>query len=320
MPLVKKLIFAPFVLIAAFLAIYFYQSILNQYLDVYFKSYGGLFEIGSLVLAIVHISVIFCLYVTFTQSFKYAAILAFVAALIPFIFLSLNLALIIAVLVFLSLILGYFNLQTNLKTYINFQPKTLLNGPIKTLNTLILLSLTVGYFLHTNSIIQTQGFKVPEPLVDWAINTTLQQQGIQVKGEKYYVAQAITQEQINLLKANPQILEQYGVNPSDLDSIVITPETAKNNALKSSMPVQPTLGIKDLLKSQVSASLDQTIKPYLFAIPILLALIFYGTASLIMWVISIFLPLIIIALFWIFEKIGFVKYEKEMREVKKIVI
>lgn len=318
--LIKKLIFAPIFLVLITASIYFYKLILDKYLDIFFGNYGGLYEFALLAVPLVFASLTYCLFITFTQDFKYALVLAIITAIVPFAFLNTNLSLVIGVGLAISLIIIYFNLQTTLRSYVNFQAATLLITPVKMLNTFVLLTLTFGYFLNANSIIQTQGFKIPEPLIDWAIDFSMSSQGYNFKGDRHYLAQALTPEQIELLKQNPGVLKQYGLTPNDLDALTskqTAPTTKQGNVTATQLP---SGNLKDVLKNQINGMIDQTLKPYLFVIPILLAFMFYSLASLIMWLISLFLSPIISLIFLIFEKTGFVKYEKEMREVKKIVV
>jgi len=330
--MLKKLIFAPFFLIFITTTLFFYQKILAQYLNVFFGNYGGLYEFTLLAAPLLFASLAYCLFITFTQDFKYALILAVLTAFIPFAFLDFNLSIIIGVGLLMSLITSYFNLQINLKNYINFQPTTLLNSPTRMLNTFLLLTLSAGFYLNANMIIQKEGFKIPDSLIDWAVNLSTSSQMYNFKGDKRYLAQVLTQEQIELLKQNPQLLKQYGVKPEDLDSLNTLPTSSKTSAPapqvkqteqdspKNESLSLPSGNLKDVLKKQIGGMVDQALKPYLFAIPILLAFMFYSLASLILWVLSFLIVPLLSALFYIFEKSGFVKYEKEMREVKKIVI
>lgn len=333
MSFVKKLIFAPVFLILITTVSYFYQQILSKYLEVFFGSYGGLSEFALIAMPLVFASLCFALFVTFTQDFKYALILSIITALIPFLFLPTSLSLIIATGLIISLMVSYINLQINLRSYINFQPTVLLITPIKMLNTFLLITLAAGFYLHTNSIIQKEGFKIPDPLIDWAVSMSMSSAGMNFKGDKHsliprtlgnrqYLAQALTSEQIELLKQNPGVLNQYGLKPEDLDALVpaTTPKKSSGSEpILQTIPL-PSGNLKDVLKNQINSMIDQTLKPYMFVIPILLAFMFYSLASLIMWFISLFLSPLISLIFYVFEKTGFVKFEKEMREVKKIVI
>ena len=320
---IKKLIFAPLFLVLLTTSIYFYKLILDAYLEVYFGTYGGLYEFALLAIPLSLATLSYSLFITFTQDFKYALVIAIIASLIPFAFLNLNLSIVISIGIIISLIIVYFNLQTSLRSYINFQATTLLKGPIKLLNVFILLTLTFGYFLNANSIIQTQGFKLPDSLIDWAVTMSMSSQNMNFKGVKYQIAQ-LTSDQIELLKQNPAILEQYGYKPEDLDALTpidSQPSTATtpNSNTTQAVPL-PQGNLKEILKTQINTMLDQTLKPYLFVIPILLAFMFYSLASLILWLLTLLLSPIIQLIFFIFEKSNFIKFATETREVKKIII
>lgn len=322
---IKKFAFVPLIAVLWIGLIFSYNRILLQYLEVFFKAYGGIIEFSLLAFFIFFTTLFYALFITFSQSFKYALPLNIFLALIPFLFLSSSLSLVLMIGFLVVLTLAFFNFQTNLKTYINFKPTDILITPIKMLNTFIILILSIGFYFHTNTLIQTQGFKLPESLIDWAIDLSLKQNNPSVLGEKY-LAQipTLTPEQLELLKQNPQILESYGLNPNNLDQYVQDaspnkPVSPNQNAV-SINPSLPTANIKDILKAQISNSLDSIIKPYLFAIPIILAFLFYSLISLVLWLISFFVGPLLMLIFLILEKSGFIIYEKEMREVKKIII
>ena len=327
MPILKKLVFIPLALVLFATSIFFYQQILRQYLDVFFKPYGGIIEFGILAAIILVTSLSWIIFMSFSQSFKYLIVPLLISALIPFLLLQSNVGLIIGGVYALGLLTTFFNLQTNLKTYINFKPTELLIPAIKLLNTFTLIPFSLGYYFYVNTIIQTQGFKLPETLIDWAIDLSLQgqTQNPQVLGKKY-LAQipTLTQEQIDLLKQNPQILEAYGLDAADLDEFIPgapsnEPISPNQNAV-SITPTLPGANLKDVLKAQITDSIESMLKPYHYAIPVVLAFMFYSLSSLILWLLSFFLSPIISLLFLIFDKSGFVTYQKEMREVKKMII
>lgn len=317
---IKKLVFAPLFLSLIATLYYLFKIVLDRYMEVFFGTLGGLQELGLLALIICAISLSYCLYITLTQNVKYYLILAVFGSFVPFLFLVPQLALVACVGLLISLSITYFNLQTNLKTYTNFQPVNILASPVKTLNTLLILTLCAVFYFHSNSVIQREGFKIPEPMVDWAIDLSLKQSGIPVKGERY-LAQipTLSQEQVNLLKSNPELLKQYGLNPEDLDSLTPSITQPNKNAVRN-IPSLPTSNIKDIIKAQITDTLDQIVSPYLFAIPIVLAFLFYSIISFALWIISFLLNPTLLLIFYILERTGFIHFEKEMREVKKIVI
>lgn len=317
----KKSIFAPLFIIFTAVTLYLYVSILNQYLEIFFKPYGGLAEFSILSVSIIFISLTYALFVTLAQEFKIVLIPIILTSLIPFAFLSTSLSIVITIGLLISFTLSYFNLQTNLKTYVNFSAPTLLTSPIKILNTFLLLTLAAGYFLHTNSLIQTQGFKIPDAIIEWAVDLSLKNQNPPVLGVKY-LAQLpnLTTEQLNLLKQNPQILEQYGLSADDLDNF--TPTSSQTSPNKNSVSVIPSIpgaNLKDIVKAQISNMLDELIKPYLFIIPIILAFMFYSLGSLTLWILSLFLSPIISLVFYLLEKSNFIKFTTETRVVKKLI-
>lgn len=312
---IKKLLFAPVFLSLLLTLIFLYKLVLDKYLEVFFGAWGGMYELGIIALVIMLSSLSYCLYISFTQDVKYYLALAVLGSLTPFIFLNPSLSLIACIGILASTSFAYFSLKESLKTYVNFQPANLLSTPVKTLSTLLLLSLTLVFYFHSNSIIQREGFKIPGPIIDWAIDLSLQGTNIPVKGEKYLAqTPTLTSEQLELLKQNPEVLKQFGLNPGDLDNLA-----PNQNAVKV-IPSLPTANIRDIIKSQITGSLDQIIKPYLFAIPAILAFLFYSLTSFVLWMLSIFLSPAIFLIFYILEKTGFLKFEKEMREVKKMVV
>ncbi len=311
----KKLIFAPVFLALITAGLYFYKLILDKHTQVFFENYGGLIDFGIFALILLLASLTYCLFITFTQSIKYTLPLALLSFPSSFIFLDTRLAIVTGIGIFLSLLAGYFTLKSNLSTYINFKASSIFSGPIKSLNLLILLTLSLGYYLNSNLIIQTQGFKIPDPLLDWAIDLSLGGANIPVLGEKYYIAQTGTfQEQLEYLKTHPELMKEYGLKPEDLETFSNLTGTVNET------PSKPQSNIKNVIKTQVSDSLSQVIKPYLFVVAIILAVMFFSEASFMLWILSLLLSPTLLLLFYIFEKSGFIKFADETRIVKKIII
>ena len=142
MPSLKKIIFGSLFLILITSSIYFYKLILDKYLDVFLGPFAGLYEFSFLAITLFFTSLIYCLFVTFTQDIKYALTLALISTLTPFALLSFNLGLVLGFGIFISLVVTYYNLQTNLRSYITFKASAILKGPINLLSTFI-LSLTI---------------------------------------------------------------------------------------------------------------------------------------------------------------------------------
>lgn len=321
----KKLCLAPLLILFSIALFYFFKPALNEYLEIFFKPFFGIYEFGMIALFITLTSLTFVLFVTLSQNFIYALVVSVISSLTAFLFFNFNVSLVISVCLLISFILAYFNLQTNLKSYISFNPQSILSSPLKLLNTFLLISLTFGYFLNTNSIIKTQGFKMPKSLVEWAVDLTLEMQGMSVKGDKHYLAQVptLTSEQLQLLKQNPGVLEQFGIKAADLEGIApvkTSPGNSPDQSAVQAVPPLPTADIKDILMAQTGNMLDTIIKPYHSLIPFIFAFMFFSYISFLNWFLTILISPMIMLIFLILEKTGFIKFANETRIVKKIII
>ena len=110
--------------------------------------------------------------------------------------------------------LAYYLLSLKLKTYINFQANLLLNPIIRNLSTLIILVVSVVFYLSVDQEIKLQGFQIPDSLIE----TSLKFAAPQVKGIKIAQVPNITPEQLEFIKKNPELLRQQGLDPAILDS------------------------------------------------------------------------------------------------------
>ena len=114
----------------------------------------------------------------------------------------------------------------------------------------------------------------------------------------------LTPEQKELLKNNPEILKQYGIDPEVLN--VLGAETSNNP-------------LNDYIHQTVRDQFDNLLKPYLGFIPGLLAILFYFSLSsisgLLMWLGGPILWL----LFFVLEKTGVISFKTETKEVQMLV-
>lgn len=240
--------------------------------------------------------------------------------------------------------LSFFLLENRLKTYVNFSSTALFVPAIKSLATLILLVTSIAFYFSVDATIKRDGFKIPEALIDTALKFSMPSENVQ--GVQIAQVPNLTQEQIDFLRQNPDLLKQYGLDPSILNPASqnsqnqntqtpasssapsgsgqstgssAQPKTSKPTSTTST-PKSPTSTSNDFIKGLVQAQFQKIIDPYIPYIAPTLALIFFVTFQSLFSLMAIFLPLIISLTFAVFEKTGFVKFEKEMREVKKLVV
>lgn len=308
MVMLKKLIFAPI-----FLIIF---ALLISQLTTITKSYDFIFSLSSdtlisliIVAGLIALSgLLFALLVTLAFDLKIVLAVGIIASLIPLIFTSPALGIVWVVANFISFLLTYLSLETSLKTYLNFQPTTLLGPVVRQLSSLLILSFCVVYFFSTSKLIAQKGFELPDSL----IGTALKMSPSNIPAEQNSAAQlpAISPDQLELLKKNPDLLKQYGLDPKMLDSL--------SNPSKA-VGVTTQLG-NDLIKQTVKDQVQGFIKPYLGFIPALLSVLLFLTLQSLTSILNLLVYPLIWLTFLILEKTGFVKFEVEMRQVKKLVV
>lgn len=247
-------------------------------------------------------SLFFIIFATLANDFKLVIPVSALAALISLIFTPLPASLILGGGFFLSFLLSSFFLQKKLAVYFTFQPTSLLLPSIKqTIFSLLIVS-SVAFYFSINTEIKQNGFKIPSSLIDTSLKFLPEQQLPQLDNSASQIN--ISPDQLKLLKQNPELIKQYGLDPNILDQVTST----------------QTLTSQDLIKPMVEAQLENFIKPYINLIPIISTLIFFFTLQSLASLFSIFLNPILWFIFWTLEKSEFVRFETEQREVKKLVV
>lgn len=306
MILVKKLIFAP-----AFLIVFF---IFISQLSPFFKSYDFIFSLSleTLVqLTIISLlislsSLLFVIFATIALDWRITLPVAILASLSPLIFLDQALGIILGVGVLVSFIIANLSLENNMKTYLTFQPLSILGPPTRHLAGFLILVIAICYFLAVNKIITQNGFQIPDSLIDAALKFT----PAQSEQAETQLQPAISAEQVELLKQNPDLLKQYGLDPKILDSLTKPQESSQT----------PQSFTDNLLKQTVKDQLDNFLKPYLPFIPATLAILLFLTLQSLTSLINLLIYPLIWLIFFILEKSEFVKFTEEMRPVRKMVL
>lgn len=307
MLILKKLIFAPIFLIFFASLIYQLNPFLKSYDIVFSLSVNTLIQLLTLAATLSLSCFLYALLVTLTQDWRLVMPVILLSAALPFVFLDPALAVVSAVAIIISFLLIFLSLDTALKSYLNFQPFSVLGPSIRHLAGLLILSFCLVYFLSTSKLITQKGFEVPDSLIDAALKmaptNTLQQAPNQQ-------LPTINQDQLDFLKQNPNLLKQAGLDPKMLDTL--------NNP---SEPVQtPTQISNDLIKQTIQNQVQDFIKPYLQFIPAVLAILLFLTLQSLTAVTGLITYPLIWLTFLVLGKIGFTKFEIEMRQVKKLVV
>lgn len=317
--LIKKLAFAPLFLISFLLLLYFFNPFLKSVDLIFSLDLNTFYQLIILSSLILLTSLFFVLFTSLALDWKVVLPVVILSAAAPFLFIEIRLAIILAVAVFISMVLTLVSLEGKLKSYLTFDAGALFSPSVKQLAGFLILGLSLIYYLSINSLIQQQGFQIPDSLIDTALKFT-PQPNLPVQGFKYdrrLVAQLpqITSEQLELLKKNPEVLKQYNIDPKMLENI--TPQTPSKT---NKSPAASSLNMNDLLKQTVKDQVQTIIKPYQSFIPPLLAALFFFTLHSLLSLASVFLNPLLWLIFKILEKSGFIHFETEMREAKKLVV
>lgn len=318
MPLVKKLAFAPlFLILIAILSIQI-NPILKDYSLIFSLSEKTLFQFGWIVLLVMLTSFTFIVFCSLSQDFKMIGPVSLIGSLMPLFLVSISYSYIISLGFLVSFSLVGLILINKLKSYLNFQPTVLFSSPIKNLTSILIVVISLTYYFSISEVIYDKGFEIPDTLIESVmpfINSSLNTNQF-IKGERY-LAQIpqLTPENIEYLKAHPELLKQYNVDPKVLDSLSSQAKGTGSKVGASSIPLT-NLITKDLIKNQV----NQMVKPFEKWVPLILATLFFSLLMSFNWIISFLVAPFLYLTFKALEKSGYVHFEKEMREVKKMVV
>lgn len=309
MAIVKKLIFAPLFLLFFILLVYQLTPFLSSYDFIFAFSVNNLIQL-IIIAALFSISgLLFSVFVTLAADWKLVLPVSLLSALIPMLFLDPALTIVFAVAIFISFLLIFLSLETALKSYLTFKPEVLLGPSIRRLASLLVLAFCLIFFLSTSKIVAEKGFQIPDSLIDTALKMTPLDLATEQNSPTPKLPE-ITPEQLQLLKKNPDLLRQSGLDPSILD-------TLNQPQSKAGSPQNMS---QDLIKQTVKDQIQTLLKPYQNFIPASLAVILFLTLQALTSFVSLLIYPLLWIIFYILEKTGFVKFEVEQRPVKKLVV
>jgi len=305
----KKLIFGvPFLLT---FAVFVYQ------LNPFFKDTNLIFSLSSeiliqlltLALSLSLAGLFFTSFSTLAAEWIYVLPVAVLASLSPLLLIFSPEAFILVGGFFLSLLITFFFLQKELKSYFSFNARKILKPAINQMIFLNVLASSLAFYFYANTEISTNGFKLPDSIIDTAIQASggdMLSQQLNSGFEQNGLPANLSPEMIELAKQNPSLLQQYGIDPKMLDSL--------------GNQDQKGIASSEVIKPIVEQKVQDIIKPFQPFLPLILTLLFFFTVTTLTSLLS--LPTIFLAwaLFYILEKSGFVTFTTEMREVKKLVV
>lgn len=304
MMLLKKLIFAlPFILTWSAFCFKLATFLQNTSLILEFSK-AEFIQTTLLIIFLLLAGSFFIIFATLSSDWKLVLPVAILASLTPLLFIPTSQSVILALGFLISFAATFFLLEKKLKTYLTFKASSLLAPSVDQLVTLILLISSLVFYLSLAGELKQHGFKLPDSLVDLSLNITQNQLP---KEQTQTQSSSLSTEQINVLKQNPALLKQYGLDPKILDTI-------------GTSPTQTIIPTKEILKPMLEQQVAQFINPNLPLVTIALAILFFFSLKWFASILSLLLHPLLTGIFLILDKIGFTKYETEQREVKKLVV
>lgn len=253
---------------------------------------------------------IFC---TLADDIMYVVPILILGAVTPFLFVGQQQAIFVCIGIFLSgLITFWFHSQT-MKNYLTFSAPKLIAPPAKQAILMVTIFMAIAFYIGVHQSIQKNGFQIPDSILDIAINLSKAQNGSMPSTDTSTTQidnSPISAEQLQALKANPALLKQYGLDPKILDTLQ-KPSSVKDAA---------KFTFQDQIKNTIKTQAENFIKPYQSFIAPVLALLFFISMTSLSSFFGIFFTPIVWLIFRFLEWIGFIHFEKEMREVKKLVV
>lgn len=246
----------------------------------------------------------FVIWAILASDYRYLAGLIVICALEIYLLLPSPINFVLIIGVVLSMFLVFPMIGQKLKTYLTFEPMFLFTPLIKNFVSLLILTISIAYFLSLNSLIQSRSFEIPDSLIEGSLNLMPVEQQTQEESEQKLPFN-LSADQIEYLKKNPGLVRQYGFDPKFLETIDLK---------------KPAEASRDLLKASIKAQAENAIKPFEPYIPMILALLFFLTLHTFSGILSLFIYPLLWLVFYLMEKMNFITFTKEMREVKKLVV
>lgn len=274
-----------------------------------------LIQIVILNLVLLLTGLFFAVFITLASDIKIILPTILLASLTAFLFTPASSASILVIGSLVALGVSYFFLQQELKNYLTFQPTKLLGPTLGHVTLFLTLTASVAFYLVSSTQIATEGFTIPDSLIETALKVSgADQISKQVESSlPPEISQTtLTPEMIAAAKQNPELLKQAGIDPKMLDLL-----STQKSPQKISTVTQTS---QALLKPMVEQQLQNIVQPFTGYISLALTGIFFITILSLTSLLSLPVKALLWMIFAILNKTGFTTYTTETREVKKLVV
>jgi hypothetical protein len=316
MLILKKLLFVVPFLIFYILFLWGSQNLINSPYSIIFFDLSFFQQLFFVLIFLTLSSLFFVIFATIASDIKYSLGLAFLSSLLPLVVVNNPYSSVLSLSLMGSFALVSLLLQNKLKTYLNFQPTSLLSSSVRNLTTLTILSLTLLYFFSIGERLKTEAVRVPESFVNTIASLPQVRNTFSVDNPITEGLQSITTKDLEMLRQNPTLLKQHGLDESIIDEIVRLQQEALGNKTQISKDSSSQIFLKALINNQV----QQVTEPIKGFLPLILSLVFFVTLHSLASIVSLIIFPLLYLIFQILEKTGFTKFVVEKRDVKKLVV
>lgn len=197
----------------------------------------------------------------------------------------------------LIFLFGTWEIRNQINAYFHFTPRVVYSSSLRLLTTLLVIFVSLGYFISYHSLIKQEGFKIPSDLVNQVTSLTVNNLVGKLGGSRQD------------LGVESKELEKLGLTKGDLEKL-----------LKGGTKQDTTKQISESLGAELEKNIQSTINPYIDYIPYVIAGIFFLTLHSLAGFGFFLVPMFLSVAFFILEKTRVVHFEEHSQVVKRLVL
>lgn len=202
-------------------------------------------------------------------------------------------------------LIGYLMIRQSLRSYLTFSTNNLIMPAIKTVAMVVIIGFSIIYGIGLQKNVEINGFKLPDGIIDSAIKMS--------GGDQLMDSQNSTGAMIDQISKDSGLLSSLGISQEQLKS-------SDPNTLEKLLGSNQKTSSQSLIRDTVNKQLANTVAPFLAFVGLIAGGLFLLSM---LGVISLLYPLIagfIWVIFKLLESANLIQFEKEMREVRKLVV
>lgn len=295
----KQLVFGVIYLCLLGWTIYWSEQIVGNPWMVFDLGWNSLWELVVFDLWIGLSGLLFAVSVVMSKEKLIDIGVIVVGGILPLAMLGVS-GIILGVIILSGEILTLMMIRRSLKSYLTFSASNILMPGVRSLAMVILVGMSIIYGVNLQIEVNKNGFRLPDGIVDSAIK---------LSGGDTNSSTSV----MDSLSQNSGLLAQFGVSQEQLKTV--DPKIIEQ-FLGSNKQISQQSVIKDAINKQVASA----VAPVLPYMGMMMGGLFLISMLGIIGLIYPLLGGLTWGLFILMERIGLIRFEKEMREVRKLVV